>query len=51
MALMLPVCVVLDMLYNLFEPARIVGRIRDYRHKEKHLMIVIIIFISFKMKT
>ena len=37
MALLLPACVVLNMLHNPFEPARI-GRIRDYRHTQKYLV-------------
>ena len=37
MALLLPACVVLNMLHNPFEPARI-GRIRDYRHTKKYLV-------------
>lgn len=36
MALLLPAC--LDMLYNLSEPARVVGRIGEYRHKGKYLV-------------
>ena len=50
MALLLPVCVVLDMLHNTFEPAR-VGRIRDYRHKEKYLVNDTIIFQGENLMT
>ena len=50
MALLLPACVVLDMLHNTFEPAR-VGRIRDYRHKEKYLVNDTIIFQGENLMT